>query len=272
MSSVSPAATRAAVAAMLLLSALLAGCGGKGPTTVEVAPGQVVELTAAPKPSRGIVSGIVGDDAVYPLANATLFILGLGLNTTTDKNGRFAIVDVPPGIYILEGSKKDHATAQTTIDVQAGEVAKAVLLLPRVPPTDPYHTTEQQEVFVDAWGAFMNLGGGNSSEVRFVLDESQARTLVLEATWSGTVIATGDSAFDFGVVASDEHEVVAGPAGNPFSVHLDARILPPGKRTFTFYVQPRLDAVLLESRGQLYATVFYNAEAPPQWSILAGDA
>jgi hypothetical protein len=265
-----PLAGRAAVAAALLLCALLAGCGGKGATTVEVAPGQVVELTAPPKPSRGIVSGIVGDDAVYPLANATIFILGLGLNTTTDPNGRFAIVDVPPGIYILEGSLKNHASAQTTVDVQAGEVAKAVLLLPRVPPTDPYHATVQHETFIDAWAAFLRMGG-NTSTLDIVLDPSEARTMVLEATWSGTVVATGSTAFDFSLQTSDNKEVVAGPAGNPFSVHLDARILPPGRQSFLFSVQPRLDAVLLQSEGRLYATVFYNAEAPPQWSMLAGD-
>ena len=260
-----------AVAAALLVAGLLAGCGDGGPTTIEVAPGQVVEVAEPPKPGKGIVSGIVGDDAVYPLANATIFILGLGLNTTTDANGRFAIVDVPPGIYILEGSKKDHAAAQTTVDVQPGEIARAVLLLPRVPATDPYHTTVQQEAYIEAWAAFIDFSGSNTT-LRFELDASTPYTVVLESAWEGSFYTAGATAFDYRLmVANDNREVTAGPAPNPLSLHLDARILPPGKHYFEFRLDPRPDAAVLQATGRLYATVFYNEPAPPQWSILAGD-
>jgi hypothetical protein len=263
----------AAVLAALLLSGLLAGCQDKGPTTIEVAPGQVIEVSEAPKPSKGIVSGIVGDDAVYPLANATIYILGLGLNTTTDKNGRFAIIDVPPGIYILEGSKKDHATVQTTVDVRAGEVARAVLLLPRVPPTDPYHTTVQQDGYIELWTGYFRISGENTT-MDFELDESTPRTLVLESAWEGTFASTSTGAatpFDFRL-ASNEREVVAGPVPNPFSMHLDARVLPPDRRYYQFAVEPQPDTVVLQASGRLFATVFYNEPAPPQWSLLAGGA
>jgi hypothetical protein len=252
-----------------LLAGLLAGCQDRGPTTIEVAPGQVIEVTEAPKPSRGIVSGIVGDDALYPLANATVFVLGLGLNTTTDKNGRYAILDVPPGIYIVEGSKKDHATVQTTADVRAGEVAKAVLILPRTPPTDPYHTTVQQEAYADLYGVIA-INTGNSTTLRIGLDEAQARTLVLEATWDGTVLANNAEPFDFRL-STEVREIVADTTPNPFSTHVDARVLPPQSRLFEFTHEPRPDTIVLQSSARLFATVFYNAEAPPGWSILAGD-
>jgi hypothetical protein len=255
--------------AALLLVPLLAGCQDKGPTTVEVAPGQVIEVSEPPKPSKGIVSGIVGDDALYPLANATVFILGLGLNTTTDRNGRFAILDIPPGVYIVEGSKKDHATVQTTADVQPGEVAKAVLILPRTPPTDPYHSTVQQEAYADFSGFFV-VGGSNRTALRVGLDEAEARTLVLEAAWDGTVLANNAEPFDFSL-ATEQREILADTTPNPFSTHVDARVLPPTSRVFEFTHEPRPDTVVVQSGARLFATVFYNAEAPPQWSILNGD-
>lgn len=257
--------------AALLLSGLLAGCQDKGPTTVEVAPGQVIEVTEAPKPSKGIVSGIVGDDALYPLGNATIFILGLGLNTTTDKNGRFAIIDVPPGVYIVEGSKKDHATVQTTADVQPGEVAKAVLILPRTPPTDPYHSTVQQEAYADLMSGFFVVSGENGTTLRIGLDEAQARTLVLEATWDGTVLAQTAEPFDFSL-STEVREIVADTTPNPFSAHVDARVLPPQARVLEFTHAPRPDTVVLQSTARLFATVFYNADAPPGWSVLNGDS
>lgn len=261
--------SRPALAAALVLAVLLAGCQDKGPTTVEVAPGQVVELSEAPKPSKGIVSGLVGDDALYPLPGASIFILGLGLNTTTDKSGRFAIVDVPPGLYVVEGSKKDHATTQTTVDVQPGEVAKAVLLLARAPPTDPYHTTFAQEAYADLATPFVYENSGNMT-LPFELDDARARTLVLESAWSGTVYSTEANVLDYWLECG-ERQVLGEAAPNPFTVRVDARVLPPQGRMFHFGEQPRPATVFFQATGHLYVTVFYNEEAPPQWSILAGS-
>ncbi|MEA3137636.1 MAG: hypothetical protein QOC71_1917, partial [Thermoplasmata archaeon] len=55
-----------AVLALLVCAVALAGCSGgdDGPIEVEVAPGQTITVSEAPKPTHGIVSGIVGDDAL----------------------------------------------------------------------------------------------------------------------------------------------------------------------------------------------------------------
>src|SRR5687767_8352258 len=178
----------AALLALAAMALALAGCSGGsgGPVEIEVSPGQVVTVSEAPKPTHGIVSGIVGDDALYPLPNATVWVLGLNLSAQTDENGRFAIVGVPAGIYILEGSKKDHATVQTTADVQPGQTARAVLLLQRLPPTDPYHVTFHQETFVEASTVGLTWSGGNTT-LAFTLDPSQAITLVVESVWEGVI-------------------------------------------------------------------------------------
>jgi hypothetical protein len=261
---------------VLLLGALvLAGCSGDDgePVELEVAPGQIITVTEAPKPTHGIVSGIVGDDALYPLPGATVWVLGLNLSTTTDSNGRFAIVNVPAGVYILEGSKKDHATVQTTADVLPGETARAVLLLQRIPSTDPYHTTYHQEAFMEVAGAGISAYSTNTT-LTFELDESRVVTLVLESKWDGTVASTAPEPFEFEVQEVSRKGIVGGHMTNPFSVHIDARILPPSHDRFLFQVWPRSPepTVLLEARGDLFATLFYNEAAPPGWSILAGSS
>jgi hypothetical protein len=257
------------------LSLLLAGCsqGPTEPVAVEVAPGQVVTVTEAPKPTHGIVSGIVGDDALYPLPNATIWVLGLNLSAKTDGNGRFAMVNVPAGIYILEGSKKDHATVQTTVDVQPGETARAVLLLARVPSTDPYHVTFRQEAFVEARTAGLSFSSENTT-LTFTLDPSRALTLVLESTWEGIIQSTEERPLTFELQEVGLRTILADRASNPFTLHVDARILPPGHDRFLFTVEPSglEPTVMAQAHGELLATLFYNEPAPPGWSVLGGDS
>lgn len=259
----------------LLSAASLAGCAGGpgGPVEVEVAPGQVVTVSEAPRPTHGIISGIVGDDALYPLPNATVWVLGLDLSAKTDASGRFAIVNVPAGIYILEGSKKDHATVQTTADVQPGETARAVLLLARVPSTDPYHVTFRQEAFIEARTAGLSFNGDNTT-LTFSLDPSRALTLVLESAWEGIIESTEAEPLAYDLQEVGLRSIVSGRGANPFTVHLDARILPPGHDKFLFSVEPQPlePTVMAEAHGELLATLFYNAAAPPGWSVLAGDS
>src|SRR5688500_7044655 len=207
---------RASLLAAALSCIALAGCSGDpGPVEVEVT-GQVVTVSEAPKPTHGIVSGIVGDDALYPLANATVWVLGLGLSAQTDANGRFAVVNVPAGIYILEGSKKDHATVQTTADVQPGETARAVLLLARLPSTDPYHVTFRQEAFVEFDAA--GLAWSSNTTLSFSRDPSRAVTLVVESAWDGVIQTAEEQPLAYEVQEVGLRSIAAGRATNPFSL------------------------------------------------------
>ena len=272
----SPApSARPLLLAFLLAGLALAGCSDAAadePIEVEVAPGQIVTVSEAPKPTHGIVSGIVGDDALYPLPNATVWVLGLNLSATTDGNGRFAIVNVPAGIYILEGSKKDHATVQTTADVQPGQTARAVLLLGRVPSTDPYHVTFHDEQFSEASVGGFNMGSGNRS-LSFELDPSRPVTVVVESLWEGAIYSTQADPLTYELQEVGLRSIVSGTAPNPFSLHLDARILPPGHDRFLFGVFPGTlePTVMAQAHGDTFVTVFYNEAAPAGWSILTGS-
>lgn len=262
---------KAVLAVVCLLAVLLAGCNkDPKPRQVEVAPGHVIEVEEPPKPTHGIVAGTVANDALYTLQGAFVRLVGLDLNATTDSNGRFAIVNVPAGIYIVEGSKKDHKTVQTTVDVQPDKTAKAILLLERVPPTDPYHITWSRESFVQV-SAGVTTGRNVTLDIQ--LDPSQPRTLVLESVWEGAVfVPVADRFLSYRLATLDGREVAAGTSPNPVVLHMDAGILPPGQPNLRFSAEPSpSEAVVYQGHGQTFGTVFYNEPAPSDWSLLAGS-
>ncbi|MEK6974858.1 MAG: carboxypeptidase-like regulatory domain-containing protein [Candidatus Thermoplasmatota archaeon] len=260
------------LAVAVLVALLLAGCGDRSrQRTIEVSPGQVIEVEEPIKPSNGIVAGLVGNDALYPLAGVFVRIVGLDLNGTSDDSGRFAIVNVPPGIYIVEGSKKDHKSVQATVDVQPGQVAKAILLLERVPPTDPYHITWGMDAYLGMAAA--GVTSSSNMTLEFSLDPSAPVTLVLESTWTGAVLVPlTDRFLAYRLASLNDHEVVRDTSANPFWLHVDAGILPPGQVNFRFTIGPdELQTLAYDAQGQTFVTVFYNEAAPPEWSLLAGS-
>lgn len=263
---------RAAILAVLcVLGIALAGCGGKPkPREVEVAPGFVVEVEEPIKPTLGIVAGVVANDALYTLEGVFVRLVGLDLNATSDASGRFVLVNVPAGIYILEGSKKDHKTVQTTVDVQPDKTARAVLLLERLPPTDPFHITWSHEAYVEV-SAVTTWGRNTTLDLQ--LDPSQPRTLVLESLWEGAVLVpTSDRFLTYRLATLDGRELMRGTSTNPVVLHVDAGILPPGQPNLRFTAEPTpTEAVAYQARGQTFATVFYNEPAPGDWSLLAGS-
>jgi hypothetical protein len=268
-----PRSALLAACAVLVAATALAGCSGSGPREVEVAPGEIVTVTEAPKPQAGTVSGIVGDDALYPLANVQVTIVGLNMSATTKAGGQFAIVNVPAGIYILEGELKDHATTQTTVDVQPGKVARAVLLMARLPPSDPYHTTFKAEGFTEFGAGDINVLGDGNFTVEVQLDRSRPATIVAESKWDN-LQTTDDQPLWFDLRTPAFEEIVSGPAANPFVTRIDPRILPPGRSLLDFEVRVKTLApvVAAQSHDTSFVTVFYNQPAPDGWSVLAGSA
>ena len=72
-------------------------------------------ITAAPS-----VVGIVHDSAGVPLPNARVSVAALGIVTTTDGNGRFAIGQLRPGRYHLTARLIGYAPAHQDVIVNAG--------------------------------------------------------------------------------------------------------------------------------------------------------
>jgi len=98
----------------------------------------------------GLISGTVTDSQTKaPLSGANVLVVGLGVSTITDLQGRFVITDIPPGSYSVNVSMVGYVEAQvsdltvvqgqaTSIEVKLGPTvveaagARAKITAPRV--------------------------------------------------------------------------------------------------------------------------------------------
>lgn len=134
---------RWAGATLLLLATALAGCAGDGP------PAGAEGATA----TTGILQGIVVDDSIRPVLNASIRAAGNGgtFNASTGADGLFRIAGVPPGSYLVEASKPGHMAHQVAVDVRAGvdEPELARLQLAFEPSSVPYANVYKYEGFYE---------------------------------------------------------------------------------------------------------------------------
>ncbi|MGH7476282.1 MAG: TonB-dependent receptor domain-containing protein [Longimicrobiales bacterium] len=105
-----PASIRAC--AVLTLTALLAFA----PALAEVAVGQ--------EPGR-IVGQVVGGRSLEPLGGVQVYLVGTGLGTLTNSQGRFVVLNVDPGTYQVRVERIGFATATQEVTVAAGQAATA---------------------------------------------------------------------------------------------------------------------------------------------------
>lgn len=78
----------------------------------------------------GLLLGVVVDEAIRPLAEATVTIAGPQGETAsqqTDDQGRFVFEDLVPGAYIVNAELLNYASAQTTGNVVAGDEDPPIL-------------------------------------------------------------------------------------------------------------------------------------------------
>lgn len=192
------------------LAVLLAGCsGGPGPApaTGDGGPG--------PGPDEvppGGIAGVVVDEAVRPIAGATVELTDLGRTTETDEGGVFVFEDVPAGSHFLRASHPLFDSVQQAIEVAEGEEAPtARIQLTRVIFAQPYAAIQKFDGYVVCSIGFFvyaseecgegvgvpcevpELGcsrvggqGNNHAQWDFYLDGPFIATLVVEMTWEPT--------------------------------------------------------------------------------------
>lgn len=264
-----------ALALAVAASVAFAGCGGKdsGANQVRLGDGTRISLELpeeqqpGPDDIRGAVSGVVVNEAIFPVPGALVSVRGRDLRTTADGEGRFVFEAMPPGLYTLVVRMDGYGDGLGTVNVRSGQVAKSILQVHRLPAVDPYHTTLKFEVVENSAETFL-IGGDDQELVPF---DRHPATVVLEAAWIGLV--EGPTAqLEYRVQAESEPEAFqSGSAANPLRVALGSDFFPAGEYAVRFSVYPSVLALPPESRGEVFLTLFYVDPAPDGWSFVQGD-
>jgi hypothetical protein len=87
--------------------------------------------TAQARRAPAAIDGIVTDTALARLADVTVSLLGSSARVVTRANGRFRIVDLPPGEYVLFLRRIGYASVSSTIELTAGDTLRPSFTLRR---------------------------------------------------------------------------------------------------------------------------------------------
>jgi hypothetical protein len=287
----SPRLMRAPLAASVVVVALLAGCSDGA----DREDGSGFQLQAVDNTEHaGSISGVVVDDAIRPVANANLTLLGMDTTTTSDDGGLFVFPDLAPGLYtvsvapIPEGERR-FLGIQATAEVVAGETAKVRIVLPSDVTPQPYHVTL-------AFDGFFQVGSGFVDEVLtlavynhtygpvtmpsltctclwgFSSDE-QVQTFVVDLAHTDTVPPPAPEFWTFSLQSDVDG---SGNAlwfcyDNPCLAHVPGENFSAEARNFTVHVWSDPSWVAVQQSFELFVTMFYAAPAPEGWSFIAQE-
>ncbi|HET6398849.1 MAG TPA: carboxypeptidase-like regulatory domain-containing protein [Candidatus Thermoplasmatota archaeon] len=289
--------------AAILVAAMLAGCTGGSETPREDGP--PVEVDAR----TGGVRGVVVDQALRPIAGATVTVIGTGSSVVTAEDGIFSIGRLPPGPAAIEVKHVLYSTATIPTIVEAGEAEPDVLRieLKRLIAQDPYTMTLAFDGFltcsigtpvfaseecgsgvgvpcgVPAVGC-QRVGGqaDNAAQFDFFVDGQMPRTVLVEQVWEPTspegerfytILATNWTCDPScgGNTLGQEH------SGSPLVIRYEIRNGTVGREEWTPELQFSTftwadEGVALNQKFRIFVTISYVLPLPEGWSFVAGDA
>lgn len=98
--------------------------------------------------ATGTIDGLVTDSALVPIAGSTVSILQTSVQVETTTSGRFRILQIPAGQYLIVVRKVGFRPASGIIEVGEGETLKLTYTLDRVLTTlDTMRVVEQRVSF-----------------------------------------------------------------------------------------------------------------------------
>ena len=202
------------LACFLLAALVLSGCAGGGSPDdgaqklAEDAP--EIEVTA----TTGGIRGVVVDDAIRPIKDATVEVMSTDQKVTTSETGLFVFSGLEAGTYFVKASHPLYDVQQQNVEVVAGvaEPEPVKFLLTRVILANPYITTEKFDGYIVCSAGQADVGyseecgegagvpcvqpalpcgrvGGqdnNQVQYDFTVDNMGLRTIVVELSWEPT--------------------------------------------------------------------------------------
>lgn len=204
------AAVRSLTVLALLLVVTLAGCSDADP---EPAPA-LDDLASTP--TTGLIRGVVLDETITPVADATVSLRG-GNETVTDLDGRFGFGSLEPGTYFLAVQKPGHESVETSTTVVVGVDQPAVVkvTLPRLPETIPYILPIQVSGLINCEAMLVilletcdqgtGLAGSGQSQFFLPVDQKVPHAVQVELQWDATQATGGSMTLTFGACPDGEY-------------------------------------------------------------------
>lgn len=231
---------RAATFALLLGLTLLAGCIGAGDDDEEDLLTQRAEVTD----DQGGVEGIVTNEAVEAIQDATVRLERTMEETQTAGDGSFALSRITPGEHRLIIEADGYLSTERSITITPGEVTFIDIILTRVPSEESYSVAHELVGFIECgvgWStdpdplpgltsnalaacAVPNIVFENSTNDRFLhyfeLDPP-VETMMYELTWDtqDTALSTLIEIEDFHF--TEEGTLFTGSGPPPIQTRMD---------------------------------------------------
>jgi hypothetical protein len=123
------ASSVSALLAGLLLSASAAAAQTR--TTIRDRVAQDKERETGKLGALGVIDGVVTDTILQPLGSADVSVVGAGARVVTGENGRFRMLQVPPGQYLLVVRRVGFSPTSGIIEVPAGDTLRLAYTLTR---------------------------------------------------------------------------------------------------------------------------------------------
>jgi hypothetical protein len=126
--------------AALVAALVLAGCSSGQDAPDAALDEKFDDLGLQATSTTGVIRGIVVDDAIKPVAGATVTLSGAQAKATTDAEGLFGFDDLPAQTYFLQVEKRGYRPTQQSTEVVAGVADPGIVkvLLQADPSSVPY--------------------------------------------------------------------------------------------------------------------------------------
>ncbi|MEA3244857.1 MAG: carboxypeptidase regulatory-like domain-containing protein [Gemmatimonadota bacterium] len=180
--------------------------GGSGARHLDLVRATLITLAAALSPAprahaqetkpSAVIDGTVSDTALRALANAIATIEGTGISVTTGESGRFRIVDLRPGEYIVGVRRLGYQPAWVVVAVAGADTVRLSFALemlasqldPVVVTSSPYPLLmegfeERRRLGI---GHFLNAAEIDAKHATFAADLIRSIPSVQVRTYNGT--------------------------------------------------------------------------------------
>lgn len=147
----------------VILCAILAGCLSQpdSSSTVDVSYERQSDFVGF-SDETSLISGLVTDEELNPLAGVTVVLDGAEIRTTQE-DGTFRFDNVAPGEYLVAASLPNHEAAQRIVQATAGEISRANFQLLSLARANAYFEIFQGTGMTDCDVAIRGVTSSNST-------------------------------------------------------------------------------------------------------------